>query len=132
MKKYFNFKDKKIKNLINDICQEHGSVSKLEDSNMGYLWYMYSTGTKKGDFKPFIFLTEMNLLIKTKHITEDEKDNMLSMLLSEDEDNANITAYSILTLRNLRVKEKGLWTANNKNYKNFNYTSDIINPDFFK
>ena len=118
MKKYFNFKDKKIKNLINDICQEHGSVSKLEDSNMSYLWYMYSTGTKKGDFKPFIFLTE--------------KDNMLSMLLSQDEDNANITAYSILTLRNLRVKEKGLWTADNKNYKNFNYTSDIINPDFFK
>jgi hypothetical protein len=129
MNKSFNFRDKKIKNLINDICQEHGSVSKLENSNMGYLWYMYSTGHKKGDFKPFIFLTEINLLIKTKYITEDEKDNMLKMLLSEDDDNANIVAYSILTLRNLRIKEKGLWTADNENYKNLNYTANIVHSD---
>ena len=53
------------------------------------------------------------------------------MLFSEDEDNANITAYAILTLRNLRIKEKGLWNLDNENYKDLNYTSDIINPEFF-
>jgi hypothetical protein len=131
MDKYFNFKDTKIKNLINNICQEHWDVSKKEDNNMGYLWYMYAAGHKKGDFKPFIFMSEINLLLKTEHITKDEKDNMLKMLFSEDEDNANITAYSILTLRNLRIKEKGLWTVDNEKYKDLNYTSDIINPEFF-
>jgi hypothetical protein len=131
MDKYFNFKDAKIKNLINDICQEHWDVSRKEDNNMGYLWYMYAAGHKKGDFKPFIFMSEINLLLKTEHITKDEKDNMLKMLFSEDEDNANITAYSILTLRKVRIEEKGLWTLDNENYKDFNYTSDIINPEFF-
>jgi hypothetical protein len=131
MDKYFNFKDAKIKNLINDICQEHWDVSRKEDNNMGYLWYMYATGHKKGDFKPFIFMSEINLLLKTEHITKDEKDNMLKMLFSEDEDNANITAYSILTLRKVRIEEKGLWTLDNEKYKDLNYTSDIINPEFF-
>jgi hypothetical protein len=131
MDKYFNFKDAKIKNLINDICQEHWDVSRKEDNNMGYLWYMYAAGHKKGDFRPFIFMSEINLLLKTEHITKDEKDNMLKMLFSEDEDNANITAYAILTLRNLRIKEKGLWNLDNENYKDLNYTSDIINPEFF-
>ena len=131
MDKYFNFKDAKIKNLINDICQEHWDVSRKEDNNMGYLWYMYAAGHKKGDFRPFIFMSEINLLLKTEHITKDEKDNMLKMLFSEDEDTANITAYAILTLRNLRIKEKGLWNLDNENYKDLNYTSDIINPEFF-
>jgi hypothetical protein len=131
MDKYFNFKDAKIKNLINDICQEHWDVSRKEDNNMGYLWYMYAAGHKKGDFRPFIFMSEINLLLKTEHITKDEKDNMLKMLFSEDEDNANITAYSILTLRKVRIEEKGLWTLDNENYKDLNYTSDIINPEFF-
>ena len=131
MNKYFNFADQKIKNLINDICQEHWDASKSEDTNMGYLWYMYATGHKKGDFRPFIFHSEMNLLMKTEYITEDEKDNMLSMLLSEDKENANIVAYSLLTLRNLRIKEKGEWIGDNDNYKHLNYTSDIINPEFF-
>lgn len=131
MNKYFNFKDKKLKTLINDICQEHWDVSKSEDNNMGYLWYMYAAGHKKGDFKPFIFLSELNLLVKTNYVTEEEKQNMLAMLLSEDDDNAHITGYSILTLRKKRINDMGLWTLDNKKYKKLNYTSDIINPEFF-
>ena len=131
MNKYFNFKDKKLKTLINDICHEHWDVSKSEDNNMGYLWYMYAAGQRKGDFKPFIFLSELNLLVKTNYVTEEEKQNMLGMLLSEDDDNAHITGYSILTLRKKRIDDMGLWTLDNKKYEKLNYTSDIINPEFF-
>lgn len=130
MKKY-NFSDTKIKNLIKDICNEHWDVCKPEDSNMGYLWYMYASGNKQGEFKPFIFLSELNLLVKKGYATEEEKQNMLGMLLSEDDDNAHLTAYSILTLRSKRIKELGLWTDNNVNYKDVNYTKDIINPELF-
>jgi len=57
---------------------------------------------------------------------------MVHMLLSEDQDNANITAYSILTFRNMRIKEIGVWLTDSISYKNFNYKNDIINPDFFE
>ena len=76
MNRHFNFKDQKLKNLIIDICKEHWEIAKPEDSNMGYLWYMYAAGTKKGHFKPFIFLSELNLLVKTGYVTEEEKQNM--------------------------------------------------------
>jgi hypothetical protein len=128
----YNFTDQKIKTLIHDICKEHWNACKVEDSNMGYLWYMYAAGHKKGDFKPFIFMSELNLLVKTGYITEVEKQNMVHMLLSEDQDNANITAYSILTFRNIRIKEIGVWLTDSISYKNFNYKNDIINPDFFE
>ena len=128
----YNFTDQKIKTLIHDICKEHWNACKVEDSNMGYLWYMYAAGHKKGDFKPFIFMSELNLLVKTGYITEVEKQNMVNMLLSEDQDNANITAYSILTFRNMRIKEIGVWLTDSISYKNFNYKNDIINPDFFE
>ena len=125
------FKDSKIRNLIEHICYEHHSVCKVEDSNMGYLWYMYTHGHKKGEFRPFIFLSELNLLVKTGYITEDEKQNMLGMLVSDDDDNAHLTGYSILTLRTKRIEEMGLWTPDNLKYKDVNYTRDIINPEMF-
>jgi hypothetical protein len=131
MNRHFQFKDQKLKNLIIDICNEHWDIAKPEDNNMGYLWYMYAAGNKKGEFRPFIFLSELNLLVKTGHITEEEKQNMLGMLLSEDDDNAHLTGYSILTLRKKRVDEMGLWTLTNEKYKDINYVRDIVSPDIF-
>lgn len=125
------FSDPKIKGLIKDICNEHWDIAKPQDSNIGYLWYMYAAGTKVGDFRPFIFFAELNLLVKTGYITEDEKDNMFGMLNSSDEDNAHILGYSIFTFRNQRIKDLGLWTLNNERYKDINYTKDIINPYLF-
>jgi len=125
------FKDSKIRNLIEHICKEHHVVSKEEDSNMGYLWHMYAYGTKKGDFRPFIFISEMNLLVKTGYLTEEECKNLNAMLNSSDDDNAHLTGYSILTLRAKRIEEMGLWTPDNLNYKDVNYTRDIINPEIF-
>jgi hypothetical protein len=125
------FKDQKIKNLIKEICNEHWTVAKPEDSNIGYLWYMYAAGNKQDEFRPFIFLSELNLLVKTGYVTEEEKQNMLRMLLSEDEDNANIMAFSILTLRAKRVKEMGIWTYDNEKYNQIDYIRDIINTELF-
>ena len=125
------FKDKKIKNLIAKICEEHHGACKTEDSNMGYLWYMYAYGNKKDTYKPFIFMCELNLLVKTGYVTEEEANNMLNMLQSADEDNANITAYAINTFREDRLKNLGHWTTDNEKYKHINYTSDIINYTVF-
>jgi hypothetical protein len=125
------FRDKKITSLIENICHEHHMVCKVGDSNMGYLWYMYTHGTKKGEFRPFIFLSEVNLLVKTGYFTEEEKNNLINMLSSNDDDNAHLTAYSIITLRNQRIKDMGLWTLENENYKDINYTKDVISPETF-
>ena len=125
------FKDPKITAMIRDICKEHWEVSRPNDSNIGYLWYMYAAGTKAGTFRPFIFLSELNLLVKTGYITEDEKENMLRMLFSKDEDNAHVLAYSILTLRKSRIEDLGLWTPGNDKYKEIDYIRDVINTEIF-
>lgn len=125
------FSDPKIMGMIRKIANEHWQVAKSNDSNIGYLWYMYAAGTKAGTFRPFIFLSELNLLVKTGYTTEDEKQNMLGMLLSEDEDNANIMAYSLMTLRENRIKDMGLWTPDNDKYSEIDYIRDIINTEIF-
>lgn len=131
MNKQFQFKDVKLKTLVSDICNEHWEITKPIDSNMAYLWYMYSAGVKQGDFKPFIFLSELNLLIKTNYITEDEKQNILSMLLSKDDDNVYVAGYALLTLRKTRISELGLWIYGNKKYENIDYCKDVINTESF-
>jgi len=125
------FKDQKIRSLLENICHEHHGVCQVEDSNMGYLWHMYTYGTKKGNFRPFILLSEINLLVKLNYLTREESDNLINMLQSNDEDNAHLTAYSIITLRNQRIKDMGLWTLDNEKYKDINYTRDIISPETF-
>jgi hypothetical protein len=92
---------------------------------------MYASGTKKGQFRPFIFLAELNLLLKTDCIKKDEQHNLIKMLTSSDSDNSYLTAYSIITLRNQRIKNMGLWTLENDKYKDVNYIRDILNTDMF-
>ena len=125
-------KDKKIKNLIEDICKEHHGSSVHQDSNIGYLWYMYVNGSKQGMFKPFMFLAELNLLVATGYVTEDEKQRMLGMMLSQDEDNFNLMAYSIIHFRNQRVKDMGLYVLDNEKYSNIEYLTDVLSREMFK
>ena len=124
-------KDKKLKNLVEEICNEHHNSSVQQDSNIGYLWYMYVNGSKQGMFKPFMFLAELNLLVATGYVTEDEKQNMLGMMLSQDEDNFNLMAYSILHFRNQRIKDKGLYKSDNEKYSDIDYLTHIFNPELF-
>ena len=125
------FKDTKLKKLVNDICKEHYAISNITDTNLGYLWHMYYKGKYKGYFKPFIFLAEINLLVKLNYLTEDEKKNIIQLMISQDQDNMIIAGFSILTLRNQRIKELGEYTQDNKLYENINYSVDIIKPEDF-
>ena len=126
------FKDPKITGLIRDICIEHKDVAKASnDSNIDYLWHMYALGHQKGEFRPFIFLSELNLLEITGYITEVESKNMMGMLRSQDEDNAHMVGYSILTLRTARIKEMGPCTSDNEKYSKIDYIRDIINTKTF-
>lgn len=126
-----NFSDPKLKKLVMDICNEHWKIAEPNDGNIGYLWYMYAAGIKVGTFRPFMFLSELNLLVKLGYITDIEKDNMFGMLNSLDEDNVNIMAYSLLTLRNNRIKDIGIWTSDNNNYKKIDYIKDVIHTNVF-
>ena len=125
------FKDTDLIKLVYNICKEHYAICNITDTNLGYLWYMYYKGKYKGYFKPFIFLAEVNLLVKLNYLTEDEKKNIIQLMISQDQDNMIIAGFSILTLRNQRIKELGEYTQDNKLYENINYSVDIIKPEDF-
>jgi hypothetical protein len=123
--------DKNIKEVVADICAEHHSVCKVKDSNMGYLWYMYSVGTKQGTFKPFIFLAEINLLVKTGFLLEEEKDRLVEMMSSDDLENFYLVGLSIKQLREQRVKQHGLYNEGLPIYTAIDYATEIIDPGLF-
>lgn len=95
--------------LASKIINEHFLMSLVVDRNINYLWYTYKTGTKRGSFRPFIFLSEINLLLSLGVISQEEKSSLISMLNSEDEDNFYLCTLSIETLRNKRIKIHGEW-----------------------
>jgi hypothetical protein len=125
------FLDKNIKGMIQNICLEHHAVCKVEDSNMGYLWYMYTHGVKAGEFKPFMFLAELNLLVATGYLFEEEKERLIEMMGSSDEDNMYLVALAILQFRTTRIEQLGLYTADNPNYKEINYLTHVVSPEMF-
>jgi hypothetical protein len=126
-----NFEEKNIRELVYDICLEHSLVCKVADSNMGYLWHMYTYGSKAGQFRPFIFLAEINLLVKMGLLFEEERDRLIEMISSEDKDNMYLVGLSILQLRDQRIKTYGNYTADNDAYKGIEYLTDVINPETF-
>jgi hypothetical protein len=124
--------DKKLQKLVIDISEEHYNItSSLNLSNLSYLWFMYSSGSKKGDYKPFIFLAEINLLVRLNYLDSGEKRNLIGLMTSSDEDNLYIAGLSILELRKQRIKDLGKYTADNKHYEVIDYHKEIINPEDF-
>lgn len=126
-----NFEEKNIKELVYDICLEHSLVCKVADSNMGYLWHMYTYGSKAGQFRPFIFLAEINLLVKMGLLFQEERDRLIEMISSEDKDNMYLVGLSILQLRDQRIKTYGNYTTDNDAYKGIEYLTDVISPETF-
>ena len=126
-----NFEEKNIKELVYDICLEHSLVCKVADSNMGYLWHMYTYGSKAGQFRPFIFLAEINLLVKMGLLFQDERDRLIEMISSEDKDNMYLVGFSILQLRDQRIKTFVNYTADNDAYNGIEYLTDVISPETF-
>ena len=52
----------KSEDLVYSIVKEHYDMAKKTDQSISYLWYMYDQGTKSGEFRPFIYMAEMQLL----------------------------------------------------------------------
>lgn len=93
--------------LLLEICNEHYELSKTSDGNINYLWYLYSQGTKAGDYKPFIFFAEVNLNSTLGLIDAEEKERMYKLLESEDEGDFYIALLAIKHLRQERYKKFG-------------------------
>ena len=86
-----HFEDNKLRKLVENIAEEHYKItSELGLSNLSYLWFMYANGSKKGDFKPFMFLAEVNLLVRLRYLDNEEKRNIIGLMTSSDKDNIYI------------------------------------------
>ena len=93
--------------LVKAIIQEHYFMTKKVDQNLHYLWHIYRDGTKAGEYRPFILLSEIQLLKALDYITEDEANNMVNMMQSTDLDNLNLVYLSILNMRKQRIEDYG-------------------------
>jgi hypothetical protein len=124
---------KEMKVLVKEIVEEHYNITEGADGNLNYLWYMYHKGTKEGDWKPFIYMAELQLVKRFDYINDSEIQNLVSMMESEDEDNMNIVTLAITSLRNLRVKEHGIYNKAKKEYSKLAeiYPTEILNHDVF-
>jgi hypothetical protein len=127
---------KEMKALVKEIVEEHYNITEGVDgnlNNLNYLWYMYYKGTKEGYWKPFIYMAELQLLKRFKYINDSEIQNLVSMMESEDEDNMSIVTLAIMSLRQLRVKEHGIYNKAKKEYSKIAevYPTEILNHDVF-
>lgn len=119
------------KTHIKNIVDEHYRLSS-QDSNLNYLWYLYSKGNKKGEYALFIIIAELQLLKTMNYITKEEMNNILNMLESNDEDNLSIAMYSLINLRKKRISDHGEYgIINNTNYDKIikNYSYEILNHE---
>lgn len=127
-KKYYNFKQNEdrmarmdyrmvytkvpeVRALVRAIVEEHYTMTKGVDQNLHYLWHLYHNGTKAGDYRPFILLSEIQLLKALGYLTKDEAYNMSNMMRSNDFDNLSLVCLSIRTLRKKRIEEHGEWAV---------------------
>lgn len=122
-----------MKALVKEIVEEHYNITEGADGNLNYLWYMYHKGTKEGDWKPFIYMAELQLLKRFDYINDSEIQNLVSMMESEDEDNMSIVTLAIMSLRQLRIKEHGIYNKAKKEYSKIAevYPTEILNHDVF-
>ena len=122
-----------MKVLVKEIVEEHYNITEGADGNLNYLWYMYHKGTKEGNWKPFIYMAELQLLKRFKYINDSEIQNLVSMMESEDEDNMSIVTLAIMCLRQLRVKEHGIYNKAKKEYSKLAeiYPTEILNHEVF-
>ena len=123
----------KSEDLVYSIVREHYDMAKKTDQSISYLWYMYDQGTKSGEFRPFIYMAEMQLLKEMGYVNVDEISNMIDMLSSDDKENFYILSLSLNTLRNKRIKDHGVYEDENEAYTDLvnKYTHRIINHDLF-
>jgi hypothetical protein len=130
---FFKMETQEVKKLVAAIAEEHYSITDGVDGNLNYLWYMYHKGTKKDEFRPFVYMAELMLLKKFNYLTTAEVQNVVEMMKSEDRDNLHIATLTIKNLRELRIKEHGIYSKDNEAYNELGYTYafDVLNHTVF-
>ena len=118
-----------VTKFIGKIANEHYELSNGDDKSMNYLWYLYSEGTHKDQYRPFIFAAEINLNLAMNMITHDESENLSNMLTSPDKDNFYMLYTILKHYRKKRQKKYGV-VYDSEAYKNVkkDYTVLMISP----
>ena len=118
-----------IRKFIGKIANEHYELSNSDDKSMNFLWYLYSEGTHKDQYKPFIFAAEINLNLAMDMISKDESENLSNMLTSPDKDNFYMLYTILKYYRKKRQKKYGV-VYDSEAYKNVkkDYTVLMISP----
>ena len=118
-----------IRKFISKIANELYELSNGDDKSMNYLWYLYSEGTHKDQYRPFIFAAEINLNLAMNMITYYESENLSNMLNSPDKDNLYMLYTILKHYRNKRQKKYGV-VYDSEAYKNVkkDYTVLMISP----
>lgn len=119
-----------IRKFISKIANEHYELSNGDDKSMNFLWYLYSEGTHKDQYRPFIFAAEINLNLAMNMITYDESKNLSNMLSSPDKDNFYMLYTILKHYRKKRQKKYGV-VYDSEAYKNVkkDYTVLMISPE---
>ena len=129
----FKMETQELKKLSAAIAEEHYNITNGADGNLNYLWYMYHKGSKKDEFRPFVYMAELMLLKKYNYLSETEIRNLIGMMKSDDKDNLTMVTLTIENLRNLRIKEHGVYSKENKAYAELEYTYafEVLNHTVF-
>jgi hypothetical protein len=119
-----------IRKFIGKIANEHYELSNGDDKSMNFLWYLYSEGTHKDQYRPFIFAAEINLNLAMNMITHEESKNLSNMLSSPDKDNFYMLYTILKHYRKKRQKKYGV-VYDSEAYKNVkkDYTVLMISPE---
>ena len=130
---YFRMETQELKKLSAAIAEEHYNITDGTDGNLNYLWYMYHKGSKKDEFRPFVYMAELMLLKKFNYLSDTEIRNLIGMMKSDDRDNLTMVTLTIENLRNLRIKERGVFSKDNKAYDEVKHTYafEVLNHTVF-
>ncbi len=130
---YFRMETQELKKLSAAIAEEHYNITDGTDGNLNYLWYMYHKGSKKDEFRPFVYMAELMLLKKFNYLSDTEIRNLIGMMKSDDRDNLTMVTLTIENLRNLRIKEHGVFSKDNKAYDEVKHTYafEVLNHTVF-
>ena len=124
--------ERRIRNLSNKICIEHFEITDCaERNNLHMLWYMYVKGTKKGTFRPFVFLAELRLLNYLGYMDDSEMENTIKLIESSDKENLFVASQVINFYRKVRIKDLGEFNLKKSRYiqTRMEYESKILNSD---
>lgn len=129
----FKMETQELKKLSAAIAEEHYNITDGTDGNLNYLWYMYHKGSKKDEFRPFVYMAELMLLKKYNYLSDAEIRNLIGMMKSDDRDNLTMVTLTIENLRNLRIKEHGVFSKDNKAYDEVKHTYafEVLNHTVF-